>query len=321
MNIAITDFNNYGILRHSDEINAISQWNKNLKEFKFNDTGLCNRLFFLEFIHFINSKNDYNFNVIVDKNQWLESKYLDISNTNFVDYENINFSDYIKIDEILLNKIINEDFKLDETKNYCTDFKYRTLYDEIDTKESFFIQNVSIKENISGYDLKSSIKDNSKDLIGIHLRRGRGVNYTDEDIKSLPESIRDEFLETKLVDDDARKFYIFDFIQDKVYFDVIDLILEKNPNQKFYVSTDMDLKFISHWVERYKDKIHTKMNFFLPDALENIHYENVVDLFALSNTKMLIKFPVSSWSTFASLYKEKNSFLITDDIEKITYQK
>lgn len=318
MNIAITDFHNYGILRHVDEITAASQWNEKQKEFKFNDTGLCNRLFFLEFIHYINSKNDSNFDVIVDKNQWLETQYLNIPNTKFTDYENIDFSDYIRIDEKLLNKIIREDFKLDTDKNYCTDFQYTTLYDELDTHESFYIRKVTLKESFNN--LNNSIKKDCKDLVGIHLRRGRGVNYTEDDIKSLPENIRDEFLENKLVDSDARKFYIFDFIQDKIYFDIIDTILEKNPNQKFYVSTDMDLKFISHWFEKYEDKILTKENLLLSDK-KNIHYHNIVDLFALSNTKMLIKFPVSSWSTFASLYKEKNSFLITDDKEKIIYQK
>ena len=64
-------------------------------------------------------------------------------------------------------------------------------------------------------------------------------------------------------------------------------------------------------LDKYKDVLITKDDLKKELDLTNIknskemHLDNVVDLFGLSNTKFLIAYPVSTWSVFAYEYKKK----------------
>ena len=73
-------------------------------------------------------------------------------------------------------------------------------------------------------------------------------------------------------------------------------------------------------LDKYKDVLITKDDLKKELDLTNIknskemHLDNVVDLFGLSNTKFLIAYPVSTWSVFAYEYKKKKRNFIHDDL-------
>ena len=96
--------------------------------------------------------------------------------------------------------------------------------------------------------------------------------------------------------------------------------LELNPNQKFYLSYDVPKKYMKNILDKYKNVLITKDDLKKELDLTNIknskemHLDNVVDLFGLSNTKFLIAYPVSTWSVFAYEYKKKKRNFIHDDL-------
>ena len=131
-----------------------------------------------------------------------------------------------------------------------------------------------------------------------------------------------DYVRAKVKDLPAWKFYQFEFVTDETYFRVIDLILQKNPNQKFYISHDLKDEHFENWVKRYPNNIILKNQFY--DLLSSweipieLHTKNFLDLYCLCNTQSIIKTPYSTWSDLASDYNNKEGvYLEWDNDEKI----
>ena len=52
--------------------------------------------------------------------------------------------------------------------------------------------------------------------------------------------------------------HLYGFIQDKYYFNIMDEILKVNPNQKFFISHDLNYELISYYKDRYGEKVMFK---------------------------------------------------------------
>lgn len=313
MNIVIADLNNRGIYRPVDEIYG---------KYKTNDTGLCNRLLYWELCKIINYLNDDKFNVVIDDEQNPETKNcFDLPNTIVTDARNIDFDNYLPITNKMVDDIINNGYKL-EDGNYYTDFTYRQIRDiNIEFKKRF-IRDLKFKIK----EINENINQIVRGCIGIHLRRGRGVKInkgTTIDLslfEGWDHEILSEYIQMKIKDMPAWQFYQWEYTKDDVYFKIIDLILSKSPNQKFYISSDLDDKFIEHWKTKYPNKILSKSDFYenikgyeLPI---NVHVKNFLDLYCLSNTRQIFRIAYSTWSDFASDYNHKDGIFINlDDIE------
>ena len=178
--------------------------------------------------------------------------------------------------------------------------------------------------------MNDRIIDASKNMIGIHIRRGNGIIKTDSDIKSLPNDIQDKF------NDYCNKYFDvvdagYEFFRDELYFRFIDSILEKNPKKKIYISHDLPDEFMEHYYIRYGDSIRTKKDLrntfksYYNERIRNMKHlidyanviDNLVDLFMLSNCPYIITSPGSSWSEFAKYYKDKESDNILDVNKKL----
>jgi len=295
------------------------------------DTGLCNRLFHWEIGQELNKHNDYRYKIFLEESRWPELKELiDLPNTRVSpeledEDDSIKYKRLVlnstKIDEEYIKELYSTDLKLQDY-SYHSDFGHTSmenLYGEDWYQQGRPIQSIKLKDR----ELEELIKEFAKDKVGIHIRRGRGIKYDDESVNTLPESIREKYIEfRKLEGHLTYKFYIYEFITDQKYFDFIESILKRKPNQKFYISHDMPDELVEYYYERYPDSIYTKTHFYdyIKDKFKNTnesHVKNVVDLFTLANTKMVLKHPLSTWSEFSHRYTDKLGFYFHDDMEYV----
>jgi len=316
MKLVIADLNNRGIYRPLDEIYG---------NYDTNDTGLCNRILCWEILQIINHLHDNKFKVVIDDQQNPEvHNCFTFENTTVTDARNIDFDDYLPITNELLKDIINKGKKLDN-KNYYTDFTVRQINDISKNYKTRFLKNLRFRHDDINKDILSEIQTS----IGIHVRRGRGVKITKQGEDNIIDlSLFDgwnhdllaDYVKTKVKDLPAWKFYQFDFVKDEEYFEKIDIILEKNPQQKFYISHDLKDEYFERWVERYPKNIILKGNFYdLIKAWEiplELHTKNFLDLYCLCNTMEIIKTPYSTWSDLATDYNKKKGVYLKWDSDK-----
>jgi hypothetical protein len=320
------------------------------------DTGLCNRLFHWEVAYDLNKFNNFEYNILISDIYWPEYELLSLpytftTNSNFngfdkyyIDslllYENLklktvfdikNQNSYLatRIDTQLIKNMYNdENFKLNDNHYYC-DFGFQTLSSLCNnmfyTNKNRPLKNIKLKYQY----IENEIKKILKDCVGIHIRRGNGVSYIEDDLNSFDIYLQDLYKEIKLnfVGSDSS----YKFIADEIYFNIIDKILEINPNQKIYISMDLPIDFLNIYKNKYGNNIICAHD-ILPNILyyldgENLKIkkeknyintvQNIVDLFSLSFSKFIIKSPISTWSLFASYYNNTTNVNATDDIEKI----
>lgn len=297
------------------------------------DTGLCNRLLHWEIAQEINKHNNYEYTILLGQSRWPElDELIELPNTK-VSPELETETDRVKLKRLIdnatpigkgkLNELLKSNWKL-EGYSFYSSFGHNTLQDLYDTKHKEFnsserpISTITLKDK----NLEDKIKSLTKGLVGIHIRRGRGIKYNQDNIETLPKEIREDYINfRKLEGEETRNFYIYDFVSDEVYFDIIDKFLKRNPTQKFYISHDMPDNLFTYFKEKYQGIVYTKEYFY--GLIENKfktpiqHVKNVIDLFALSNTDIVLKHNISTWSTFAHKYKEKIGFYHDDDIDEV----
>ena len=294
--------NNKGIFRPLDEINGIDL---------LNDTGLCNRLLCWELLKIINHIHDNKFEIVIDEEQNPETNNCFIlENTTVTDVTKFDFSDYTPITDEMIQKIVDGKLKL-EDKNYYTDFTKRHIHDFTENYSNRFIKDLQFIHE----DINKDIKSKTRGCIGIHIRRGRGVKIHNGNSIDLSlfdgwnHDILAEYMRLKIKDMPAWEFYQFDFIKDEVYFEKIDLILQKNPKQKFYISHDLKDGDFKRWIKRYPNNLIFKNQFY--DLLLKweiplkLHTKNFLDLYCLSNTREIFRVPLSTWSDLACDYNDK----------------
>ena len=263
------------------------------------DTGFCNRLFHWEFAYQLNEVNNFKFKILLEDYWWPELEYLELPHTewwNGHEPTNTNIARLIPDDLVdnKYNKFINytvpidsremeakQDFILNDSMDYYPICGYnftRHFEEQFNTIRP--LQLVSLKNK----QLQQEIEDRTGGVVGIHIRRGIGVKPHDKD-------------------------GAIDYVEDRVYTDIMDSMLEINPNQKFYISSDVPKSELKHFYDNYdcftwdvldesKYKVQQKYK-----ILHKHTFANVVDLMMLSNTSYLVKVLSSSWSNFAQLYR------------------
>lgn len=322
------------------------RWVEPFGGWKNSDTGFCNRLFHWEIAHEIMKNNNYEHQILLQKKFWPELGLIYLPNTSFMgSIENdtpeidsnrlrtvygkkgdgARFATPIRIERVT-EMFKSKEFTLTEDNHWYSDFGYEDIFGlygkEPEGHRSLSL--IKLKHNF----IDDFLRKNTQDVIGIHIRRGVGIRYTESDIQTLPEKIQDLYKSYQVLNRDSQIFHIpkYMFIRDEFYFNSIDRILEFNPRQKFYISTDLPYYLISYYKDRYGDNVFFKENLVGPVkdylmnsdiSLDKLKYgnvvENVVDLFALSFCKLLIKSPKSTWSDFAQVYRNQPSVNATDD--------
>lgn len=330
------------------EYNKTLRWLEPYGGWSENDTGLCNRIFHWEIAHEICKQNNYDFKIILQHLHWPELDLLYLPNTatfKFLEYEyglyhefkfqNLRFKTVFDLqnDDVRLASKIDRDkldnmfknncFDLTQDNHWYSDFGYEEL-------QNYTRKNVKWRPltsiTLRHHFIEDFLRRNTKDVIGIHIRRNSGVSIKEEDVLSLPEHIRKDFEELHTIKGAVNRGY--KFFKDELYFKIIDRILEINPEQKFYISCDLPYEMFSYYKDKYQDKIITKEDFipvvqdYLLSAGVDIRklvrgqvISNIVDLFSLSFCKFLVRSHRSTWSEFAVYYRNQPWSYPTDDLE------
>ena len=140
---------------------------------------------------------------------------------------------------------------------------------------------------------------------GVHLRRGAGIWFTDDDINSIPADVKDDYLELynklneniDVVEDDT-----YQYIQDSNYFDQMD------SKKKYYIASDIPAKYYAHWKDKYKivDKndLIDKFKKICPLNDTNEHvFESIMDFIALAYSKDILAHKGSTFNLSAARWQ------------------
>lgn len=310
------------------------------------DTGLCNRIFHWEIAYEINKNCNFKYKIMLEKLQWPELTLITLPDTamhinaeyehgvryekqyqrlrflTVFDIENQNVKMATRLSKQIIETMFRDnEFYLSNSDHWYSDFGYNeinTLYGKkIEKRPLSFIR---LRHTF----IEDFLRKNTFDVVGIHIRRNAGVFYTQEDLDTLPADIKEKYV--KYHQETPVKNRQINYVQDSKYFNIMDNMLKINPEQKFYISSDLPLSMLKNYRKIYGDKIITRNELFGPvrDHLLNAGVdinklkrgnviENVIDLFALSFCKFLIKTDNSTWSEFAQEYRNQPSFSVNDD--------
>jgi len=291
------------------------------------DTGFGNRIQFWEVAYELNKLNDFKFTILVEKNKWRETEFL---NFPHIESSNVRFNKIRDLSEIDARKPwLNE---LDVTKSWNI-LEEWPPYEEGESFYGKWLHLITLKDE----SLEDKIRELVKDRIGIHIRHWPTV---DEDNK---EDVVDRF----------------------DYSDKMKLVrktMDKYPDSKFYISTDVtydrpaqgpllpDFRKESHWIsEIYRDydvvdyrdiikvddilpnsfisdinsswsklmdeegrEIATELNKKSVGGIQDLYdkkiLRDIVDIFSLIFSKRFVNSketgPQSSWSDFVEIYRK-----------------
>jgi hypothetical protein len=303
------------------------------------DTGLCNRLLHWENAYHITQQPSHKeYKILIQKRIWPELEIISLPNTYIVDYAKTfyQWQSYYKHDELHFKtvfdikndtvklaspinkekmiKLLSGNDILSDNAHWYSNFGFLTLGDFSFVKKRY-INKIKLKHT----EINDLIKEKYKEYVGIHIRRGNGVMYSDEDIMSLPEPLQKKY--KKLRKTKAKVIHnSYKFIQDDFYYKIIKELLLKNPSQKFYISHDLPDEFINQYYKKFGHHvIESKYNnryffehYYANAGVDVVHLknysnaiDNVIDLFTLANCGMVIGLQSSTWSEFAKDYSEK----------------
>ena len=334
------------------------------------DTGLCNRLMHWEIAYGINKVNNFKFNILVEQAFWPELQYLNIPHTSIVKTDDLRDKRYNVIaakfyyghDPItkkLMGKMSKtKDYRLDINKDWYADFGFNFI-DEFsefvdDTPEliSRPFQLITIENKV----VDKYIKQNTKNVVGIHIRRWpTGVHRDEDDDKNFrngepidwkldhkelldtidinvagknkSQTLEERVEELKGWIDENGNFICkytgdpigYTAINNSTYMYVMDEMLKINPNQKFYISTDIPKSNLQIFYDKYdivdydsivnsspviRREMRRNKSLEAPSGFHRYVFKNIVDLFSLAHCSFLIKFGQSTWSTFAQDYNK-----------------
>lgn len=326
------------------------------------DTGLCNRILHWEVAYYLNEQNNFQYRILLQDLFWPELEMLELPYTSPVKMDKLSFGlhypkefNHLKFltiydiknmkvsmtDPLLKGDIekmfLNEDFNLPH--HIYSNFGYYDLVSLLNLKNNPNLNDhlpiINLEErplskiNIKYSFIRTLLENFTKGAVGIHIRRHNGVCVTEEDLQTVPENLREDYIE--FIKKTNALHNAYRYYNDDFYFNIIDSILAINPKQKFYISSDLPRKFLKHFYEKYEDNILCNLKtieivkLFLIDSNHDVYkmktygnvIENIVDLFALSYCDFLIMSNKSTWSEFAKYHRNQPSVFVTEDIEKI----
>lgn len=278
------------------------------------DSSFGNRIYRWVNAYYLSEATNFEYKIVLQKELWPELIFLSLPHTFTRSAENFDFDfenkcTYPKINEdqyidIVLNK--NKNF-LNEI-NHCTMNEWFICSDNLNEVKLNKISPVNPFNEVKFQfeEINEYFNNKFKDFVGIHIRRYKGIKTKEGDFEEIPEHLRDDYKkEYSECEDSSDEAY--PFIPDREYYRLIDNTLISNPDQCFYISTDLPLKYYSYYKEKYKnifcfhdfkDEFLKLLQKYYPDMILSklcciINY--LFDFFAYSSTKMMVLSAQSSW--------------------------
>jgi len=314
------------LLRDPWSINNPGEWVKN------HDTGWGNRLIAWDFVSCIIKTLGSKHKIKISPNEFPEIKTVHFPNTSVLKggvnllgsvappiYKAISNEDIINWGETG-NLDLNPNF------NYTTHYDFPTIAKySIPLLENSFVNSYIKGIKLKNKKLSNALRDYSKNLIGLHLRRGHGVHYSPTDWELIPDHVKHLYDPCFVCDKHYR------IVNDTRVFEIIEYFLQ-DPTHKIYISIDIDEKAIDYYKKKYPNRILT-CNDFIQNHQDIIKQSNIlkpigdltsigfnlIDFFILAGSKFILSSKNSTWSKLAiDIYDHPHSILHNhlDDIIK-----
>jgi len=249
------------------------------------DTSFANRILQWEFCHFLNKIYDNKFIIILQKNNNNDlEKLFNLPNTKFETFNKKNIvEEYKDILELDINekKVLDGEFNFVDNV-YCigkVDLAVLSDYSRKKYKTLDFFKNSKIYNEIKKM-------QEGKEYIGLHLRRGRGVQIQNLDMLEFT-------------------------IPDKLILDVIKTY-QRYGYSDFFLSTDIPFEYCEYYFNNINN-LQNSENFFT--AGHEIRY--IYDFLFLANCKKLIG---SDFSSFFKISQQINNVDWIDITPKYAYK-
>jgi hypothetical protein len=235
------------------------------------DTGWGNRFQIWKFGYVLNSVNDFEFDLVVEKNCWPEFEYLDMPHVKSYDVD----GDF---------EVIEKDIKvLDKTKNWY--FDENIFYQgggSLVEEYNIPVQDIKLKDR----KLDTIIRKKLKNSVGIHIRFKRWRSDNNVELGSICDYQRNP----------------------APLFDYCDSLLGEVNN--FYISTDLirqhlpdfknsDNTFLSEFYNRYNTIDYSDIC-----EVDNKTMRDVIDLYSLIYCDTFL-IGQSTWSAFVLEYRRE----------------
>lgn len=269
------------------------------------DISLANRILFWESLWYLNNMNNNYFEIKLERQFYQNiDGLLYFPNTSFYDIGEIPNDSFI-IDEKQLPFYIRKEKRLDKNKNYHLKLHGVQTFHHFDihTPEPRPMFNIKFDDKL--YDSIQSVLHKTS-LFGIHVRRGDGVNFSDEFYENLS---------TKAKSFVKKGFYTF--YDDSWYHPLIEEIQKINPNQKFYVSHDLTHDDYEYWKKKFGSKNILFNDEFFQDVFDYYKDRPKYVIMAILDMLVLIHCPVklvNDESTF-SLLSAHDPYRLVYDIK------
>lgn len=312
------------------------------------DGSIGNSIFMWAQAYYLNYKCNFEYKIILDHGTWselnlIEFPYTELGNIDTsLDHHivNVDLMKEVLIDGNIDNFIVHDHLVI---KRWYI-FSGYIIKD--DNQQDFdFVWNsadplsfIRFKSN----HLEEFFKKEFSDFIGIHIRRYHGVIITPKQVQTLPEEIQDDFYLQYLRNSSIyykawdEEHYLHPFISDEQFYEIIDTALSFNKDQKFYISTDIPKNYYRYYFEKYNN-VYDKYSYLqkFEDLIEKYHDGNILnftgdvsgikyyyrkkihlvlgnllDIFALSNSKLLIRSHASSWGLVAQKMRNSTSIVL-----------
>jgi len=276
------------------------------------DTGWGNRLMAWDFVSHIRETLGAEHEILVMEKEFPEIHQTHLPHTKLVkesDQHLISTNpSFIPItDDVVIKWYETGVLDLDPNLNYTTGY----TFDILSRALNVFFGRVSSNKYILPISLKNqklnkSVQKYSENLIGIHIRRGSGVYFSQEDWEKIPNEVKHVYDPCFECD----KQYVV--VHDDYIFNVIDYFLENTPH-KIYISIDVDEEAVNYYKFKYPNKIFTCRDFIMSNLktvnssnildkvnkFKNIGY-NLIDFFILVNCHFVLQSKNSTWSKLAT---------------------
>jgi hypothetical protein len=256
------------------------------------DTSFCNRIIQWEYCHLINIIYDFQFEIILNEKTNKDLKlFFDLPNTSYqlFDINKIqeNTTDLANV-FIDSNEIVNRTYDLHENVY---------LFGYVDMR--VVTSNIRKKYNTLDFIKKSNLYKKIKkqidghNYVGLHLRRGRGVNIPNSDIIELEQNIKEEFIDYKKRIANGLEENLLT-ISDKSIMDILEYY-KTYGYTNFYLSTDVPKKFCTYFFEKI-DKLKTFDDF---GSYNSTIPSYIYDFLFLANCEIKIGSDFSSYFDLA----------------------
>ena len=275
------------------------------------DTSFGNRIYRWINAYFLSAATNFEYKIVLQKELWPELLFLSLPHTFVRAAENFDFDEennklYPQINkDQYIDVVLNKNDNILKKNNHWIISDWFISSDNLDeTKiDQISLTNAFNEVKFKFDEINEYFSNRFKDFIGIHIRRYQGINIKETDYDEIPKHLRDDYKKECTYSESEA----YPFISDKEYYRLIDNVLLINPDQSFYISTDLPLKYYSYYKTKYKnifcfhdfkyEFLELLQKYYPNIMISKLEYINnyLFDFFAFSSAKIMVLSAHSSW--------------------------